>query len=347
MKLVMIAGLGLLLVAAPVAAAQGPGTAATKPDSPAAPALTAPPSLESVRWAGPAPSLEALRGKTVVLLIYATWCPKCNAWSGELFKQLKEAIKDRPIVVLAVNADSRPSGIMPYITERNFFAPNILLGYDPTMPKRCGFQSNLYHYLLIGPDGGLVDRGEAGSFYPTPQGQQFVLGKKLSQMKDPGKFTLLDKKMSDPVKQILWPIELGRPANERALAKAREALGPDDQKQLDAAINGFLDRESKAIQNLAAGDLEAKMEAYGKAEALATSFKLTEQGKEARKVLIEMNKDRQFKRELAARNYYEKSERMAAANPSLRARLLLGVARRFKGTQYGERASQELGRGKP
>ena len=340
----MILGLGLLLGAATVARAQGPGAAAAKPGPPAP---TGPPSLASVRWAGRAPSLEALQGKTVVLLIYATWCPKCNAWSGDFFKQLKEAIKDRPIVVLAVNADSSPSGVMRYITERAFLAPNILHGYDPTMPKRCGFESNLYKYLLIGPDGRLLERESAGRFFPLPQGKQFVLGKKLSEMKEPGKFALLEKQMSEPVKQILWPIELGRPANEKALAKARDALAPDDQKQLDTAIDAFLDKASKSIQELAAGDLAAKMEAYRKADALASSFKLNEKGKEARKLVIEMNKDRQFKRELAAKKYYERSQRMAAANPALRARLMQGVAKRFKGTHFGDRAAEELGGGKP
>ena len=348
MKHVMIiAALGLLLAAAAVATAQAPGAAAAEPALPAAPAPTGPPSLAPVRWAGPAPSPEALKDKTVVLLIYATWCPKCNAWSGEFFKQLKEAIKDRPIVVLAVNADSSPSGVMQYLTERGFLAPNILHGYDPTMPKRCGFESNLYKYLLIGPDGRLMEKESAGRFFPTAQGKQFVLGKKLSEMKEPGEFALLQKEMSEPVKQILWPIELGRPANEKALGKAREALAPDDQKQLDTVIDAFLEKASKSIRELAAGDLAAKMEAHQKAEALASSFKLNEKGKEARKLVIEMNKDRQFKRELAAKKYYEKSERMASANPALRARLMQSIAKRFKGTHFGDRAAEELGGGKP
>ena len=49
----------------------------------------------------------------------------------------------------------------------------------------------------------------------------------------------------------------------------------------------------------------------------------------------------------AAKSYYEKSERMAAANPALRARLMQGVAKRFKGTHFGDRAAEELGGGKP
>ena len=54
-----------------------------------------PPSLASVQWAGRPASFAALKGKTVVVLVYAKWCPKCNAWSGEFFTQLKEAVKDK------------------------------------------------------------------------------------------------------------------------------------------------------------------------------------------------------------------------------------------------------------
>ena len=52
----------------------------------------APPGLDSaldgVAWIGPGVSLPDLRGKTVVVLTYVTWCPKCNVWAPDLFRQL-------------------------------------------------------------------------------------------------------------------------------------------------------------------------------------------------------------------------------------------------------------------
>ncbi len=64
--------------------------------------------LQGVRWAGPAVTLDGLKGKTVVVLDYATWCPICNKWSLDLCKQLKAAVTNRPVVVLAIDTDEEP-----------------------------------------------------------------------------------------------------------------------------------------------------------------------------------------------------------------------------------------------
>ncbi len=122
-------------------------------------------ALEGVRWVGPAVTLEALRGKTVVLMDYATWCPKCNKWSGNVCKQLKEFITDKPVVVLAINNDETPANVRPYLEARNFFAPNIIHGYDANVAKRNGLP-DLWGYMLLDPTGKIVEKGNVGAFYP-------------------------------------------------------------------------------------------------------------------------------------------------------------------------------------
>ena len=62
-------------------------------------------SLDSVEWAGPGVSLDDLRGKTTVVMPFVTWCPKCNAWAPEMLDQISKAIKDKPVVVVAVATD--------------------------------------------------------------------------------------------------------------------------------------------------------------------------------------------------------------------------------------------------
>lgn len=42
-------------------------------------------ALASVQWAGPSIALDQLGDKSALLLVYATWCPRCNVWSGEFF----------------------------------------------------------------------------------------------------------------------------------------------------------------------------------------------------------------------------------------------------------------------
>ena len=63
--------------------------------------------LQNVRWTGSAVTLDGLRGKTVVVLDYATWCPICSKWSPDLCKQIKAAVVDRPVVVLAIDTDEQ------------------------------------------------------------------------------------------------------------------------------------------------------------------------------------------------------------------------------------------------
>ena len=52
--------------------------------------------------------------------------------------------------------------------------------------------------------------------------------------------------------------------------------------------------------------------------------------------------DPQFKRELAAKQSYEKSVQQVQAQPNLRNKLMQAVAKRFKGTHYGELAAKGL-----
>lgn len=68
----------------------------------------APPFTRSLKWntGSEAPSLDALEGKSVLVLFYQSWCPICNKWSGELFSQLTKQYGDDPKVVLvAIKTD--------------------------------------------------------------------------------------------------------------------------------------------------------------------------------------------------------------------------------------------------
>ena len=134
--------------------------------------------LEGVRWVGPPVSLEGLRGKTVVLIDYATWCPKCNKWSGEVCKQIKEAVQDKPVVVLAINNDETPGNVKPYLLARDFLAPNIVHGYDPQIAKRNGLP-DLWGYMIINPAGKIIDKGQVGSYFGGDANKVFVVAKKL------------------------------------------------------------------------------------------------------------------------------------------------------------------------
>ena len=301
-----------------------------------------PPSLDAVKWMGPGTSYANLRGKSVLLMVYATWCPICNGWSGEMLGQLKEAIQGKPLVVLAIFADPRNPPKIDYLAERKFIGPNILHGYDLSMPKRLGFESELWKFALIDSKGQLVKKGEAGSFYSNEKPRQFVLPKALASSNNLGEFNVLSPDLPQSVAEILWPLELGAGASENSLLKARKQLDAESQAKFNTAVRSYLKRQGRQIEELSQGELDERLEAYEKASALAAGFKTAAEGKKARQLLNDFLSDPQFKRELAAKQSYEKSVQQAQVQPNLHNKLMQAVAKRFKGTHYGELAAKGL-----
>ncbi len=324
---------------APVQPAQGVGVAPAQP--PAQVDFQAALQPGMIHWAGiPIQSLDVFRGKTVVVLVYATWCPKCNAWSGELFQQLKAAAATRPVVILAINTDDSPLGVQEYLTQRGFFAPNIFHGYDPLLPKRLGLESNLFQVALVGPDGQAGAMSYAGMFSPTPAGKQFALPRKITESSDLGDFRFISPDMSPQAAGLLWPLELG-PVTETALRRVRGQLAQEDAAKLDAAIEKFLDTSLAEIRELYYGELAEKLRAYDLSVELAKMFRNREQCATARRVVTALEAQPGFERELSAKRSYEKMTETAQSRPDQRASLLFRVARAYEGTHYGDLARKE------
>jgi tetratricopeptide (TPR) repeat protein len=75
---------------------------------------------------GKAWNLADLRGKTVVINLWATWCVPCR---GELpeFQKLYEKLKSRgDVVVASFNVDEDPAKIAPYLKENGLSIPVVL-----------------------------------------------------------------------------------------------------------------------------------------------------------------------------------------------------------------------------
>jgi len=332
-----VAGVSVLSAAEPAAGrAIAPAAAANHPAAATAAAGIDP--LLGVRWAGPAVSLEQLRGKTVLLLVYASWCPKCNEWSGELFSQLKQAVYNKPTVILAICADNSPEQARAYVAQRGFIAPNIIHGYDPTMPKKLGFDSPLFNYVLFDSEGRNKGTGYAGGLLADGPNKRYSVAEEIARLRPPGQFKVLGEGMSEPVAQIVWPFELGM-GGEAALTKGRASLSADQKKELDAAIERYLDTQLEEIRAGYKGEPAVRLAAYDKASALSNSFRATPQSKKAREVVLFLEKDEAFKRELAAKKAYEACTARTGPNVK-RDQLFRAVAKRFEGTHCGRLAQE-------
>lgn len=295
-------------------------------------------ALSQVRWQGAPPTLDMVKDKSSIVFVYATWCPKCNEWSGELMQQVKAAAVEQPVTVFAINADATSPGA-GYAVERGLVGPNIIHGSDARIPARLGLNSELFKFVAFDPAGKMIERGEGGSFYPRANGKDYVLAKKLNDGAFPGEFAVLSKEMSPQLKQLLWPVELGQPINDKSLIRLRGQVPADQQDDFNTAIRDYLAKALAKCEEGAAGDVPQQIAAYPQAKQLAERFASTSQGKKARTIVTKLDEDPQFKKEVSAATAYQKA--LASGTPAAAKRALIKVANRFEGTHFGKLASEQ------
>ena len=86
---------------------------------------TTTPSFVLPDLSGKAVRIEDLRGKVVVVNLWATWCPPCVEEMPTLEK-LWLSLKDRDFVLLGVNQDEDPAKVKAWIEERSLTFPVLL-----------------------------------------------------------------------------------------------------------------------------------------------------------------------------------------------------------------------------
>lgn len=296
-------------------------------------------ALSGVRWQGRVPSPASIGDKTPVVLVYATWCPKCNTWTPDLFAQLAESIKDKPVVLFAVNADETVRGV-DYALQRKLVGPNIFHGDDPSIVARMGFQSELFNYSIF-QDGQQQDRKQAGSYYNMNDGtKEFVLSRQIKTGLE-GKFSLLTGDTSDSLKQVLWPIELGSKLDERTLLAMRKKMDESLAQEFNAAISSFLDRQVQEIADSREGTVPQQIKGYEMAEMIATDFKSTPQGRACRGLLDKLEEDQTFQDELTAKKLYDQAMQKGSTPVTLR-RMMARASSRFPETHFGKEAQKVI-----
>jgi peroxiredoxin len=96
-------------------------------------------------------ALEQLKGKVVVLSLFATWCGPCNAELPHVEKELWQAFRGRGLVVLAVAREEGPDKLRPFAAKLGLTFP---LLPDPERKIFNLFATNYIPRLyVIGADG--------------------------------------------------------------------------------------------------------------------------------------------------------------------------------------------------
>lgn len=140
---VRVLALALALVPAP---ACGPGSGA--PREPA-------PGFLVQRLDGTPLRLDELRGRTVLIDFWATWCPPCELEIPEL-NAVHERTRELGVEVLALSVDDLPlDEVAAWIRERDVAYPVALADMD--LAVAYGGTQFPFH-VIVGPGGALLER---------------------------------------------------------------------------------------------------------------------------------------------------------------------------------------------
>jgi len=295
-----------------------------------------PPSLSDVKWAGPAPDPSFLKGKTVIVLTYVTWCPKCNAWTGKVAAEIKQESVDKPVVVLAISTDTPPAGALEYMQERKLVGPNVFHGFDPTIAARFGFANKFINYAIVSPEGKIVASGNAGSHFTDDKKPSYASARYIAESNDLGSLRFVKPEMPGALKERLWLIELGV---SRDVKKMEAGLSPEESDLLRSTIQSGIAAELEQLEELSKSESIAdKLSAVNKATFLTSQFAATSEGRRAKELLAQLAKDSAIKDEMSAKKQYDAA--MKIADPIRRRKALESLVKKFAETEYGRQAAQ-------
>lgn len=107
---------------------------------------------------------DALRGKVVVVNLWATWCPPCRIEIPALQKLHDEYAGDGDVVVVGLAGDVEGARVVrPFLDERDVTYPVGLLTAE--LRRAFGGVQGFPTTLIIGPDG-VVQHKVVGFFAP-------------------------------------------------------------------------------------------------------------------------------------------------------------------------------------
>lgn len=108
------------------------------------------PSLELTDIQGKHISLAGLKGKTVLLDFWTSWCPPCRADAPALEK-LYQKFGARGLIIVAISVDEERNTVQRYLKENGLSYP-VGLSTENEMPR--AYQVGLFPtYIVISPDG--------------------------------------------------------------------------------------------------------------------------------------------------------------------------------------------------
>ncbi len=225
-------------------------------------ASPAPPFGSSLTWntGKETPSLEAMRGKAVLIVFFQSWCPICNQWAGDMFSKITAEFQDHPeIVLIALKTDGGSVREALDYLEGKLDPDRWLVGTDTnaTYARQATGVDRLYRYVWITPDGEIGETAKAGSFVTGSNPKQYWATRKAAK-----------EEFVAPARPLLDPAKALPDALAPAVRLAEQGLYASALRELmPLAGQADLTEAATTLRNAIAEAVRASVDRHGAAVA--------------------------------------------------------------------------------
>lgn len=98
---------------------------------------------------------QDLKGKHVIIEVWATWCPFCHRQNQHLVK-LVDMTKNMPLQIIGISIDKKQEDVVAYIDKNKINFPNAMM--TPELSKAIGKRRGIPELYVIDPAGKIVQK---------------------------------------------------------------------------------------------------------------------------------------------------------------------------------------------
>jgi thiol-disulfide isomerase/thioredoxin len=98
---------------------------------------------------------QDLKGKHVIIEVWATWCPFCHRQNQHLVK-LVDMTKNMPLQIIGISIDKKQEDVVAYIDKNKINFPNAMM--TPELSKAIGKRRGIPELYVIDPAGKVIQK---------------------------------------------------------------------------------------------------------------------------------------------------------------------------------------------